>query len=245
MRQPRRRERRDAAQRARAVAIERDDARMRQVAVVAAEQLVAAVARQHDRDVAPRHLRDVPRRNRRRVGERLVEVRDQPVEDADAVRLDDELVVVGAEVLGDAARVLELVELPARRSRSRTSSRARRQLAAIRPTTRLESTPPERNAPSGTSLTRCERTASRQHVAQLLRPRPPPMPVNVSVAGICQYRSIVQRGRRCHVSRWPGGSLRTLLEDRAVARRVEERQVVIERVGVEIARQIGRARAAT
>ena len=101
----------DAAERARAVAVERDDARVRDVAIVAAEQLVAAVAGQHDGHVprapSPRHA---PRRDGGRIGERLVEVRHQPVEDADAVRLDDELVVVGAEMARDAARVLELVE---------------------------------------------------------------------------------------------------------------------------------------
>ena len=83
---------------------------MRNIAIVAAEQLVAAVARQHHGDVAARHLRDVPRRDRRRIGEWLVEVRHQIVENRDGVRLDDELVVVGAEMLRDQARVLQLVE---------------------------------------------------------------------------------------------------------------------------------------
>ena len=60
--------------------IELRDARVRQVAVVAAEQLVAAVAGEHDRDVPAGDLRDVPGRDRRRVGERLVEVLDEPIE---------------------------------------------------------------------------------------------------------------------------------------------------------------------
>src|SRR5207244_13512750 len=45
VRHPLRRDRGDAAQRARRVPIERDHPRMRNIAIVAAEQLVAAVAR--------------------------------------------------------------------------------------------------------------------------------------------------------------------------------------------------------
>src|SRR5207344_2829424 len=44
VRQPGRRDRRDSAKRARAIPIERDHPRVRQIALVAAKQLVAAVA---------------------------------------------------------------------------------------------------------------------------------------------------------------------------------------------------------
>ena len=100
----------DAPHRARAVAIEGGHARVRHVPVVPAEQLVAAVARQNDRHVTARHLRHVPGRDRRRVGERFVEMPHEPIENADGVRLHDELVVIGSEMPRDAPGVLELVE---------------------------------------------------------------------------------------------------------------------------------------
>ena len=80
------------------------------VAIVSAEQLVAAIPRQHDGHVLSREPRYVPCRNRRRVGERLVELFDQVIENRHPVRLDDELVMIGSEVRGNAARVFELVE---------------------------------------------------------------------------------------------------------------------------------------
>ena len=109
----------------------------------------------------------------------------------------------------------------------------------MRPTTRLESTPPDRNAPSGTSLIMCERTASLSTRAQL-RDRVRlgsgerlGRPASASTAAIAMRPSVPRQ----QVSR---RQLADALEDRAVARRVEERQVVIERGGVEIARQVGR-----
>ena len=70
--------------------------------------------------------------------------------------------------------------------------------------------PPERNAPSGTSLTRCEATApvSTSRSCSTASASDPP---NVSAAGSCQYCSIDVRPLR-HVSRCPGGSFRMLLK---------------------------------
>ena len=78
------------------------------------------------------------------------------------VRADDELVMLGAEMLRDAARMLELVEL---RLVEADRERLHRRLdaSAISPTTTLESTPPERKAPSGTSLTMCDSDGIGQH----------------------------------------------------------------------------------
>ena len=56
VRQRPRRDRGDAPERARTVAIECDDTGMRDVPIVPAKKLVAAVSRQHHRDVPPRHL---------------------------------------------------------------------------------------------------------------------------------------------------------------------------------------------
>src|SRR5262249_22694811 len=99
-----------ATQGSRTVAIERDDAWMGKVAVVAAEQLVATVPRQHDRHVPPRHLRHVPRRDGGGVGERLVEVPDQAIEDGECIWTHDQLVMLRAEVTRDCPCVCELVE---------------------------------------------------------------------------------------------------------------------------------------
>ena len=52
---------------------------------------------------------DVEARDRRRVRERLAEVAHDARDDIQRVRLDDELVMVGGETLGDQARPLELV----------------------------------------------------------------------------------------------------------------------------------------
>ena len=70
--------------------------------------------------------------------------------------------------------------------------------------------PPERKAPSGTSLTRCERTASVSTLRSW-RTASASDPRYVSVAGSCQNCSIVERPS-FHVSRCPGGSLRTLVK---------------------------------
>ncbi len=104
--------------------IELRHTRVRQVAVVSAEQLVAAVARQHHGDVPAGNLRDIPGRNRRRVRERLVEMLDQPIENRQAVRSHDELMVFSAEVLARRCGRAPVRRTEARRTRSRTSAPA-------------------------------------------------------------------------------------------------------------------------
>ena len=59
------------------------------VGVVAAEELVAALARERHLDVVGRELRDEVGRERRRVGEGLVEGLDQPGQQSDRVRAQD------------------------------------------------------------------------------------------------------------------------------------------------------------
>src|SRR5690349_6003436 len=87
---------------ARCQAIERLDARVREIAVITTEQLVAAVAREDDGDVLACQLRDVPGRDGGRISERLVEVPNQPIENRHRIRPHDELMVLRAEVFGDA-----------------------------------------------------------------------------------------------------------------------------------------------
>src|SRR2546423_5041363 len=79
------------------------------VARVSGEQFVSAVAGEHDGDVLARELRDHVGRDGGRVGERLVEVPDEFVNDVADVRRDDELRVLRAETLGGEARVLQFV----------------------------------------------------------------------------------------------------------------------------------------
>ena len=83
------------------------------VALVAVEDLVRALADLHDdRAVLARELGDEVQRHADPVGDRLVLVVDHLRQEVDEVALvDDDLVVVGAELLGDPAGVLELVVL--------------------------------------------------------------------------------------------------------------------------------------
>jgi hypothetical protein len=60
--------------------------KVRGIALVAREELVAAVPRQHDLDVPRRLAREHPQRKARGIGERLVEVGDERVEDLRARR---------------------------------------------------------------------------------------------------------------------------------------------------------------
>ena len=94
----------------------RDPARqpVRFVGVVAAEQLVAPVARQRHRDVGAGKLRHQKGGEERDVGEGLVEVDDQAVEQLDDVGDDLPLAVSGGEALRDPAGVRQLVVAPVR-----------------------------------------------------------------------------------------------------------------------------------
>ncbi len=85
----------------------------------------------------------------------------------------------------------------------------RDEASAISPTTTLESTPPERNAPSGTSLIMCEVTASFS-TARSASAASAADPVNVSSAPTAQYRFTSARPS-LQRRKWPGGSLRTFL----------------------------------
>ncbi len=80
-----------------------------EIALVAAEQLVAADPREDHRDVLARELRHEVGRDERRVGDRLVHVPDQIRQQRRHVRLHDDLVMIGAELLGHLPRVRQLV----------------------------------------------------------------------------------------------------------------------------------------
>ena len=80
------------------------------VGVVAAEELVAALAGERDLDVLGGELRDEVRRERRRVGERLVERVGQRRQEQRRVRPQRQLAMDRAVALGDGARTGQLVE---------------------------------------------------------------------------------------------------------------------------------------
>ena len=101
------------------------------------------------------------------------------------------------------------------------------------PTTTLESTPPERKAPSGTSQTMCDSTASASTASQrpcrfvaraAERLRVANLPVLPDVDAPVTIAQVVARRQLAHA-----------LEDGPVARRVEEREVVIERPEIDVA----------
>ena len=100
--------------------------RVGDVGVVAAEELVAALARERDLDVLRGELRDEVGRQRRRVGERLVERCRERRQEQRGVGLQHELAVVCAVPRRDGARARELVErrvLEADRERPHGSGR--------------------------------------------------------------------------------------------------------------------------
>src|SRR6185503_861210 len=68
-------------------------------------------AGENDGDMLPCDLRNVPSRNRRRVRKRFIKMFDQAIENCQAVGSDDELVMIGGEMIGDSSRMLEFVEL--------------------------------------------------------------------------------------------------------------------------------------
>jgi hypothetical protein len=82
------------------------------VGVVAAEELVAALAGESDLDVLGRKLGDEVGRQRRRVGERLVEGVGKGWEEERGVRAEHELAMLRAVALRHEPRIGQLVEAP-------------------------------------------------------------------------------------------------------------------------------------
>jgi hypothetical protein len=108
MQEPRR-QCRERTQRARH-AIERRVALRPRIRDVAAVGLVTPVARERHGHVPARHLGQVVGRDHRGVGERFIHLPHQPRQQLERARPHDQLVVVGAEVLGDAPGVLQLAQ---------------------------------------------------------------------------------------------------------------------------------------
>ena len=80
------------------------------ITAVARQQLVAALAGQHDLHVLRRELRNEIERHTRRMRDRLVFMPDQLRQRREELfRTDDDFVMIGLESFGDEPRVLELV----------------------------------------------------------------------------------------------------------------------------------------
>src|SRR5688572_26724143 len=82
---------------------------LRLVGVVAAEQLVAAVSRQHHFHVLARQFRHAERREQRRIGKGFVEMHDQAIEHAGKIRRRRALAMIGLEQRRHFTRVRQLV----------------------------------------------------------------------------------------------------------------------------------------
>ena len=145
--------------------IERRNSRMRRVALIPAEQLVS-LSPDSTTVTCRRAISERPSRDRGRVAERLVEMRDQVVDDRQRVRFDHELVMVGVKVARDDARRDRVRRIEDRRSRRKRPHRPAR-CFDIKPTTTLESILPDRNAPSGTRHQMGTHGVA-QHLAQVL-----------------------------------------------------------------------------
>ena len=214
------------------------------VALVAVEELVGALADLHDdRPRLARQSRDEVLRHRRPVRQRLVLVEDELGHELAHRRLvDEDLVMVGAEVARHHARVVA-----ARRSargprgaveyvRTGTSVSS-----AISATLVEESRPPERKTPNGTSDIMRLRTDSRSRWRTS---------ATISGSLIAATSSETAAGgigshhvRRCvwpcavTVIHSPAPSFEMPAEHRARRRREPERQVGGERLLVEVARR--------
>ena len=93
-----------------------------EIAAITAEQLVAAHTGEDHGDVAVRELGHEVGGDERAVGERLVHVPQELRQQRDDVRPHEDLVVIGAEPLGDPARERQLVVEALGGDRPRTRS---------------------------------------------------------------------------------------------------------------------------
>ena len=187
--------------------------RRRAVLPVAAEQLVGALAGQRDGHVLRRELGQREEAERGQLGDGLVQAPDQILERDALVRHRElDLVVVGAEQLGDATRVRELVALAVldeadREGLHRLAVRARHQRddqAGVEPAAehRAERHVAHQPQPDGAVELLEQPLAVLVDARAASRSCPAAAPDTPSTA-----RRATRR--RSTTSRWPGGSLLT------------------------------------
>ncbi len=194
--------------------------------VVAAERLVAAITAQRDGDVTPGLARDVLRRNgttNRQTARRRRSTIGSST--SSRLRLNQLRMMLGAEMCGGRTRGFELVV-----SRLTKSYRRRhdtdRCASAMADTTSPESIPPDRNAPSGTSLS--SRSVTRSSSIRSIDARAAPSsPSNVSNVGMSQYAARVD-STVAKAEPVSGLELADVPIHRARRQEISERQVVLE-----------------
>ena len=148
--------------------------RQRRVPVVAGEDLVGALPGLHHLDVLRHLLAEQVEGDAVVADHRLAHRRDGAVArpGSEPLRADPDLVVVGAELLGDQVGVVELVAALAGRRLEADAEGGQAALALLgqQRHDRLESSPPESSTPTGTSATIRRSTAVRSARQTALRP---------------------------------------------------------------------------
>ena len=177
---------------------------------------------------------------RRVVGEGLVEDLDDLGSSSCAVRADDELVVVGAEALGDQPRVVQLVEKPASSKPIVKVLTGSLGLAAGERGERARVDPPgeqhaDRDVGDEVRAHGVVRARSRSSASSSAR-----APERTSAGrGPARPRVLVDPCARPDERAGAGGELARLAEDRHRGRHEVEGEVGLERLEVELARESG------
>ena len=189
------------------------------MAVVAGEQLVSAVAGQRDGDLLARDPADQIGGDLGDIGEGLVPDVREPGDDLDRLGVADvDGRVVRPEVGGDRSRLGRLVEGAVGETDGEGAHRTPSECRCIRATIVLESIPPERNAPTGTSATIRAATASDNassswsiiSVSVTVKGSRGPVPPRRRVTSSSVVSgSTPGAGDSGNVTTWPGSSLRT------------------------------------
>ena len=203
---------------------------------VAAMALVPPVARERDRHVAARHLGQIGGGDHRGIGERLVEVPHQARQQLEGARAHDQLVVVGAQMLRDAARVGELAEIlllePGAERLDRLAHRVaheRHHHARVDPARQERA---ERDVGHEPHAHRFRQERAQPLAVVLLAPGALGLdrerPIALDPAAVRFAHQIVRRWELLHA-----------LQDRARRRDVLEREVVGDRARIDLARHSG------
>jgi hypothetical protein len=206
------------------------------VAAIAAESLVAAIARQGHRHMLARQLADAVGGDRRAVGIGLVVQPGQRVDQIEVVAGDHFAVMVGAVAVGHRLGEGGFVERGSSKAIEQVLTGSFADSPAIIATTALESTPPERNAPSGTSEIMRRRIDSRELLVQLRAGFLSEHAAVETEAHVPVFRGSAPAGRDA-ASGVAWRQLSGLTEDGARLGHVAEREVFLDRQRIDVARQ--------
>ena len=219
--------------------------RVGDVARVAAEGLVAAVAVERDGHVAARQLGEVEARDRRGVRERLAVVADDLRHDLDRVGADDGTPRARCRTAGRSRRACGS---SSKASWSKPIENVCTGLAAaLRPSRRRPRT--SRSRPTGTRRAARRRPCRRRVAARSVRADAlarAPRPADLELARVVELPVALER-RRCRRARpacAPAGACARRAARVSGAGHVAEREVAVDRHGVDLARDRRRPAAA-